>query len=97
MKRRLDWVVPALVLAFCFVWLGGMARRVEAADNGPRFEKISDEHFDPRYNHAVIFETWHDKLGGEEFTCVGSRDTNNTGGIDGKAWPLSCFPTGRKW
>jgi hypothetical protein len=62
-----------------------------------RFEKISDEHFDPRYNHAAIFEVWHDKVSGQEFTCVSSRDTSETGGIDGKAWPLSCFPTGRVW
>lgn len=68
-----------------------------ANDPSPRFERILDEHHDTHTNHVAVFEVWHDRVSGQEFTCAQSYDTNSTGGLDGKSFPVSCFPTGRKW
>ena len=84
------WIIAVFMLVFgYFCWAEGKA--------SVRFERLLDEHHDPKTNHVFAFEVWHDKESGQEFTCATSRDTNDTGGIDGKAYPLTCFPTGRNW
>jgi hypothetical protein len=83
-----------IAIAIALVILGAFAF---SQDNGLRFERLLDEHKDARYNHAAVFEVWHDKVSGQEIICIGSRDSNNTGGLDGRAYPLSCFLSGRNW
>lgn len=56
-----------------------------------RFERLSDEHFDIKYNHAEEFEVWHDKVSGKEVMCVFGH-----AGAYGES-PLSCLLTGREW
>jgi hypothetical protein len=98
------WFPAVMLLTFtlvlCAINLTCVATHAHAAnpaDIGPRFERIIDEHHDPNTNHAQIFEVWHDRASGQEFVCVESHDSNGTGGLDGIAYPISCFLTGRKW
>jgi hypothetical protein len=82
-----------LIVAFLLCAGIGMTQ----ATHGLRFERILDEHHDANTNHVAVFEVWHDKESGQEFTCAQSRDSNSTGGLDGRTYPVSCFPTGRNW
>lgn len=61
------------------------------ADSPARFERLLSEHADSHVNNAERFEVWHDKVSGQEFTCVFS------GSGDFGSRPVSCFPTGRNW
>ena len=81
-----------LLRAFAVWFVVSVLAIVLAEDIGSaRFERILDEHHDPKVNHVFAFEVWHDKVTGQEITCATSRDTNNTGGIDGKAYPTLLF------
>lgn len=60
-------------------------------NNSPRFEKLTSQTNDRHLNEAEVFEVWHDKVSGQEFTCAFGQP-----GEFAERAP-SCFPTGRKW
>lgn len=55
------------------------------AQTTPRFERLLQE----KHDRYVIFEVYHDRESGQEFTCEFS-------GVD-MGYAVSCFPTGRNW
>lgn len=78
----------ALIVALWLASLGGVAAQLSKAEtyHHPRFEKVLYEEAENSGVHMRVFEVWHDKDSGQEFTCLYTYHDNP-----------SCFPTGRNW